>query len=57
LSIVAAIASGHDAALEVKPGTQGGLEVTVRFARAPEADAVAASPPNAHPVGLGLVET
>jgi len=57
LSIVAAIASGHDAALGVKPGAHGGLEITVRFARAPEADADAASAPNAHPVGLGLVKT
>ncbi len=57
LSIVAAIASSHDAALEVKPGAHGGLEINVRFARAVAADEVAASPPEAQPAGLGLVET
>jgi signal transduction histidine kinase len=31
LSIVAAIATAHDAALEVHPGEQGGLRVQVRF--------------------------
>jgi signal transduction histidine kinase len=31
LSIVAAIASAHDAALDIRPREQGGLEVEVRF--------------------------
>jgi signal transduction histidine kinase len=57
LSIVAAIATGHDAALEVKPGADGGLEISVRFARAPGADQEAASPLDSESVGLGLVET
>jgi len=57
LSIVAAIANAHDAPLEVKPGAHGGLEISVRFARARDADVVAASPPDVRPVGLGLVET
>jgi signal transduction histidine kinase len=36
LSIVAAIATAHGAALIVRPGNEGGLEVEVRFpARAP----------------------
>ena len=34
LSIVAAIANAHGAALEVRPGADGGLEIRVRFARA-----------------------
>ena len=33
LSIVAAIARAHQAALDVKPGAEGGLEISVRFAR------------------------
>jgi signal transduction histidine kinase len=33
LSIVAAIARAHQAALDVKPGAEGGLEIGVRFAR------------------------
>ena len=33
LSIVAAIAAAHDAALEVRPKTSGGLTVEVRFPR------------------------
>jgi signal transduction histidine kinase len=41
LSIVEAIASAHDARLDVRPRDGGGLEVTVRFPRA------AASPPDA----------
>jgi len=57
LSIVAAIANGHDAVLDVKPGAHGGLEVSVRFARAPDADREAASPLHSEAVGLGLVET
>jgi signal transduction histidine kinase len=57
LSIVAAIASAHHATLEVKPGAEGGLEVVVRFGRAPAADAVATSPTDAHAVEVGLVET
>lgn len=57
LSIVAAIANAHDAALEVKPGADGGLEISVRFERAPDADRVAASPADANAVEVGLVET
>jgi signal transduction histidine kinase len=37
LSIVAAIASAHDAALEVRPGEHGGLDVQVRFPLIPQA--------------------
>ncbi|MGI8507069.1 MAG: sensor histidine kinase [Solirubrobacteraceae bacterium] len=36
LSIVAAIATAHDATLEVEPGANGGLDVEVHFPRAPE---------------------
>ena len=57
LSIVAAIANGHDATLEVKPGAEGGLDVRVGFARAPGPDGVPALPPDGQAVGLGLVET
>jgi signal transduction histidine kinase len=35
LSIVAAIAHAHDAALDVRPGEQGGLSVEVRFTALP----------------------
>ena len=35
LSIVAAIAAGHDAALDIRPRQGGGLRVTVRFPGAP----------------------
>lgn len=35
LSIVAAIADAHNAALDIQPGAQGGLEVEVRFAAVP----------------------
>jgi signal transduction histidine kinase len=38
LSIVAAIASAHQAALDVKPGAQGGLDISVRFVRADEGE-------------------
>jgi signal transduction histidine kinase len=57
LSIVAAIATAHDAALDVKPRAHGGLEVNVRFARASAADAVVTSPVHAPAVGVGLAET
>jgi signal transduction histidine kinase len=36
LSIVAAIANAHEAALDVRPGSVGGLEIEVRFPRVPE---------------------
>jgi HAMP domain-containing protein len=36
LSIVVAIAKAHDAALDVHPGTVGGLQVEVRFPQAPD---------------------
>jgi signal transduction histidine kinase len=57
LSIVAAIANAHNAALEVKPGAHGGLEVNARFARAPEGDGVAVTPRDARGVEVGLAET
>ena len=38
LSIVAAIAAAHDAALTVQPGVDGGLEVQVRFPSAADGD-------------------
>ncbi|MFZ0972171.1 MAG: ATP-binding protein [Solirubrobacteraceae bacterium] len=38
LSIVAAIARAHQAALDVKPGAEGGLEISVRFARLHEGE-------------------
>jgi signal transduction histidine kinase len=38
LSIVAAIADAHQAALDVRPGMDGGLRIEVRFPRAREAD-------------------
>ena len=57
LSIVAAIANGHDATLEVKPGAEGGLDVSVGFARAPKPDGTPALPPDAQAVELGLFET
>ncbi len=57
LSIVAAIANGHDATLEVKPGAEGGLDVSVRFARAPAPDGMPVLPPDGQAVGLGLIET
>jgi signal transduction histidine kinase len=39
LSIVAAIANAHDAALDVHPGTVGGLQVEVRFPHAADGNA------------------
>ena len=57
LSIVAAIASAHDAALEVKPGAHGGLEISVRFARATTGDRDVTVPVDPLPVGVGVVET
>jgi signal transduction histidine kinase len=57
LSIVAAIANAHDAALEVMPRAEGGLEISVRFARAPDADRMGTLPVDAHAVEVGLVET
>jgi signal transduction histidine kinase len=57
LSIVAAIADAHDATLEVVPGQDGGLEVSVRLAGARESDPHVPPLPDSQPVGLGLVET
>jgi signal transduction histidine kinase len=58
LSIVAAIANAHDARLDVRPGAQGGLDITVRFASAPALrppdESVRSDPPA---IGLGMVET
>ena len=47
LSIVAAIAQAHDAALDVRPGMDGGLRVEVRFPRARETEAL--TPPSDDP--------
>jgi signal transduction histidine kinase len=44
LSIVAAIASAHDATLHVQPGADGGLEVRVHFPRPVEAEPQPAKP-------------
>jgi signal transduction histidine kinase len=57
LSIVAAITNAHDAALEVRPGLDGGLEIRVRFARADENEPQTASHLDPQAVGLGLLET
>ncbi len=51
LSIVAAIATAHGAALDVRPGADGGLEISVRFPRAGPRDLPAPSPRDAQPVG------
>jgi signal transduction histidine kinase len=53
LSIVAAVANAHGAALDVTPGADGGLAVTVRFARAPDAGRSAGSPADSQAVGPG----
>jgi signal transduction histidine kinase len=55
LSIVAAIADTHDAALAVVPGREGGLEVSVRLAQAVEDDLEIATHHDSQAVGLGLV--
>ena len=57
LSIVAAIANAHGAALDVRPGAHGGLEISVRFPRARPSDVPAPSPRDAQAVGLGLAES
>jgi signal transduction histidine kinase len=57
LSIVPAVANAHDAALEVKPGAHGGLEIRVRFARATGEDPDAAPAVDPRAVGVGVVET
>jgi signal transduction histidine kinase len=57
LSIVAAIANAHGAALDVRPGAEGGLEIRVRFGRvfAPDPQVVSyMQPQSSEP---GLVET
>ena len=41
LSIVAAIASAHDATLDVHPGANGGLDIEVRFPRVPDSNLTA----------------
>jgi signal transduction histidine kinase len=48
LSIVAAIADAHGAALDVRPGDDGGLEVEVRFPTAPASELP--TPPGEDPV-------
>jgi signal transduction histidine kinase len=55
LSIVAAIAEGHGAALDVVPGREGGLDVSVRFAAARASDLGAALQRESESVALGLV--
>ena len=50
LSIVAAIANAHDAALEVRPGADGGLEIRLRFARADDRRAEQTPHPLAAPI-------
>jgi signal transduction histidine kinase len=45
LSIVAAIADAHHATLEIQPGAEGGLEIRVRFPRAPDGSPPAPSEP------------
>ena len=57
LSIVAAISSAHDAAIDVRPGAHGGLEISVRFARATTGDRDVTVPGDPVPVGVGVVET
>jgi signal transduction histidine kinase len=57
LSIVAAITNAHNAALDVTPRAEGGLEISVRFARAPDADRLGISPADENAVEVGLVET
>lgn len=57
LSIVAAIAAAHHAALDVRPGADGGLEIQVRFPRAPRRDQPAtpnANSPRAQPATAQL---
>ena len=57
LSIVAAIANAHAAPLDVRPGAEGGLDISVRFARAvaaPKEESARSDPPA---VELGVVET
>lgn len=56
LSIVAAIANAHDAPLVVRPGAEGGLDITVRFARAPASQAEEPARSDPRTVGLGAVE-
>jgi signal transduction histidine kinase len=55
LSIVAAIANAHGARLDVRPGTGGGLEITVRFPRGEERDAQTVSQLDPQAIGAGLV--
>ncbi len=57
LSIVAAIANTHGAALEVVPGPGGGLEISLRFARACERDRKVVPYLEPQSSGRGLVET
>jgi len=57
LSIVAAIADAHDAPLDVRPGAEGGLDISVRFARAPASQAEEPARSDSWTVGLGVVET
>jgi signal transduction histidine kinase len=57
LSIVAAVANAHDAALDVRPGAGGGLDISVRFARGPVPAAEEPARPDPPAVRLGVVET
>jgi signal transduction histidine kinase len=51
MSIVAAIADAHDAALDVRPGSHGGLEISVRFARAAGGEREVTASADPQPVG------
>jgi signal transduction histidine kinase len=57
LSIVAAVASAHGAALDVRAQAEGGLEVSVRFARPQTSQPEEPERSNPPTVGLGMVET
>ncbi len=57
LSIVAAIATAHDATLDVRAGAEGGLDVRVRFARAPTAEQEVSARSEPPAVELGVAET
>jgi signal transduction histidine kinase len=57
LSIVAAIANAHHAPLDVRPGAEGGLEISVRFAGAPTGPPEEPARTGPQAVGVGVVET
>lgn len=57
LSIVSAIAAAHDAALDIRPGENGGLYVELRFPHAPEIETPVPEgrPADAEPLGLAVL--